>query len=66
MKRRHLKNAILKTVTVMSLAIIFGLDIDKSESLPASVALYVAALAWLYLFALANGFVGGRKGERNG
>lgn len=56
MKRRtrHLKNAILKTVTVVSISILFGLDIDKSESLILPFILYGLSLAWLYLFNLAN------------
>ena len=48
-----MKNMILKTISALSLSVIFGIAIDFSNPLP-SVVLYGAALLWLYLFGLAN------------
>ena len=48
-----MKNMILKTISALSLAVVFGIAIDFSNPIP-SVVLYGAALVWLYLFGLAN------------
>lgn len=55
-----MKNMILKTISALSLSVIFGIAIDFSNPLP-SVVLYGAALVWLTLFSIANAGKGGRK-----
>lgn len=52
--KRKLKNVILKSITVFAFSIVFGLAFVASENLLTSAAVYIAAVAWLYLFGLAN------------
>lgn len=52
--KKKIKNTALCVVTAAAFVIVFGLSIETSDNVPLAVLLYAAALAWLFLFGVAN------------
>ena len=49
-----IKNAVLKLITLLSFAVIFGLDFDNVSNVIPGACMYLLALAWLTIFIYSN------------